>query len=77
MPKDDNFLDKEKIQAATRYTEVSNKYALCQTLVNYIKKLGYYFDITFNVLFNPSVSNIRKVLGFLFECIAKTEETGK
>ena len=77
MPKEENFLDKEKIQAATRYTEVQNKYALCQTLVNYIKKLGYYYDITFNVLFNPSVSNIRKVLSFLFDSVAKTEETGK
>jgi len=42
--------------------------------VNYIKKLGYYQDITFNILFNPSVSHIRKVFSFLFEQVAKLDE---
>ena len=69
-------MDKEKIQQACQYNQVQNKYALCQTLVNYIKKLGYYQDITFNILFNPTVGHIRKVFSFLFEQVAKLDEIG-
>ncbi len=42
--------------------------------MNYIKKLGYSSDISFNMLFNPNVINVRKILSFLFERIGRAEE---
>ena len=74
LKREENFMDQDKVSLATRYHEAENKQVLCQTLVNYIKKLGYSNDVSFNMLFNPSVPNIRKILSFLFERIGQAEE---
>lgn len=47
---------------------------MCQALTQYLKTLGYFYDISFNVFLSPSVKETRKVLGFLFDFIFKGEE---
>lgn len=70
----DDFMDREKLRMAMNFDQVSNKFQVCQALVNYLKKLGFYYDINFNQFFYPHINNIRKILGFLFEYISKKEE---
>ncbi len=47
---------------------------MCQALTKYLKTLGYFYDISFNVFLSPTVKETRKLLGFLFDFIFKGEE---
>jgi hypothetical protein len=69
-----DFMDREKLELAMRFDEASNKFQVCQVLLNYLKKLGFYYDLNFNDIFYPNITNIRKVLGYLFEYISKKEQ---
>lgn len=70
----DDFMDREKLKLTLNFAEVSNKFQVCQTLVSYLKKLGFYYDINFNHFFYPNLHQVRRILGFLFEYISKKEE---
>ena len=56
------------------FAEVSNKFQVCQTLIAYLKKLGFYYDVNFNHFFYPNINQIRKILGFLLVYQSKKEE---
>ncbi|CAI2361871.1 unnamed protein product [Moneuplotes crassus] len=69
-----NFMTEEKLRTTQNFEEVSNKFQVCQVLVSYLKKLGFYYDVNFNHFFYPNIHQIRRILGFLFEYISKKEE---
>jgi Protein of unknown function (DUF812) len=69
----DNFVDL-KFLRSQNLKEATHKFKVCQALTQYLKTLGYYYDISFNVFLYPSVKETRKLLGFLFEFIFKGEE---
>ena len=69
----DNFVDL-KFLRSQNLTEATHKFKVCQALTQYLKTLGYYYDISFNVFLYPSVKETRRLLGFLFEFIFKGEE---
>ena len=69
----DNFVD-VKFLRSQNLKEATHKFKVCQSLTQYLKTLGYYYDISFNVFLYPSVKETRKLLGFLFEFIFKGEE---
>jgi hypothetical protein len=43
-------------------------------VTKYLKTLGYFYDISFNVFLSPTVKETRRVLGVLFDFIFKGEE---
>jgi hypothetical protein len=63
------FLKKQNLKEAT------NRYKCCQKFVEYLKTLNYFFDLSFNVFMNPNLKDTRRLLGFLFEFIFKSEES--
>ena len=42
-----------------------------------MKTLGYYHDMSFNAFLYPNPKDTRKLLGFLFEFIFKSEDEGE
>ena len=69
----DNFVDM-KFLKSQNLKEATHKFKVCQALTQYLKTLGYFYDISFNVFLSPSVKETRKVLGFLFDFIFKGED---
>ena len=69
----DNFVDLRFLKSQN-LKEATHKFKVCQALTQYLKTLGYFYDISFNVFLSPSVKETRKVLGFLFDFIFKGEE---
>jgi hypothetical protein len=63
------FLKKQNLKEAT------NRYKCCQKFVNYLKTLNYMYDLSFNVFMNPNIKDTRRLLGFLFEFIFRSEES--
>jgi hypothetical protein len=63
------FLKKQNLKEAT------NRYKCCQKFVDYLKTLNYFYDLSFNVFMNPNLKDTRRLLGFLFEFIFKSEES--
>ena len=70
----ESFLDQDKINTALNFDESSNKFQVCQSLISYLKKLGYYKEVNFNHFFYPNILHTRSILSFLFEFISKKEE---
>ena len=69
----DNFVDL-KFLKSQNLKEATHKFKVCQALIQYLKTLGYFYDVSFNVFLYPSVKETRRLLGFLFEFIFKGEE---
>jgi hypothetical protein len=69
----DNFVDLRFLKSQN-LKEATHKFKVCQALTQYLKTLGYFYDISFNVFLYPSVKETRRLLGFLFEFIFKGEE---
>ena len=69
----DNFVDL-KFLKSQNLKEATHKFKVCQALTQYLKTLGYFYDVSFNVFLYPSVKETRRLLGFLFEFIFKGEE---
>jgi Protein of unknown function (DUF812) len=69
----DNFVDLKYLRSQN-LKEATHKFKVCQALTQYLKTLGYFYDISFNVFLYPSVKETRRLLGFLFEFIFKGEE---
>ena len=69
----DNFIDM-KYMKSQNLKEATHKFKVCQTITKYLKTLGYFYDISFNVFLSPTVKETRRVLGFLFDFIFKGEE---
>jgi hypothetical protein len=69
----DNFVDLKYLRSQN-LKEATHKFKACQALTQYLKTLGYYYDVSFNVFLYPSVKETRHLLGFLFEFIFKGEE---
>ena len=64
------FLKSQNLQEAT------HRFKVCNHFVTYLKTLGYYHDLSFNAFLYPNPKETRKLLGFLFEFIFKSEEDG-
>ena len=43
-------------------------------MVQYLKQLDYYNELSFNIFLFPTVKDIRKILAFLFEIMFKEDE---
>ena len=69
----DNFIDMVFLKKQN-LKEATNRYKCCQKFVEYLKTLNYFYDLSFNVFMNPNIKDTRKLLGFLFEFIFKSEE---
>lgn len=69
----DNFVDL-KFLRSQNLKEATHKFKVCQTLTQYLKTLGYFYDLSFNAFLYPQVKETRRLLGFLFEFIFKGEE---
>jgi SMC interacting uncharacterized protein involved in chromosome segregation len=69
----DNFIDMRFLKSQN-LKEATHKFKVCQAFTQYLKTLGYFYDISFNVFLSPSVKETRKLLGFLFDFIFKGEE---
>ena len=69
----DNFIDMRFLKSQN-LKEATHKFKVCQAFIQYLKTLGYFYDISFNVFLSPSVKETRKLLGFLFDFIFKGED---
>jgi hypothetical protein len=69
----DNFIDMKYLKSQN-LKEATHKFKVCQSITKYLKTLGYFYDISFNVFLSPTVKETRRVLGFLFDFIFKGEE---
>ena len=50
---------------------------MCQKAVEYLKTLGYFYDLSFDAFLHPNIKDTRRILSYLFEIIFKTEVDGK
>eukprot|EP00347_Sterkiella_histriomuscorum_P009969 403339184 len=71
----DNFIDL-KFLKAQNLKEATHRFKVCNHFVTYLKTLGYYHDLSFNAFLYPNPKETRKLLGFLFEFIFKSEDDG-
>lgn len=42
--------------------------------MEYLKTLGYYYDLSFDAFLSPNIKDTRRILSYLIELIFKTEE---
>ncbi len=42
--------------------------------MEYLKTLGYYYDLSFDAFLSPNIKDTRRILSYLLEIIFKTEE---
>lgn len=61
------FLKKQNLKEAT------HRYKVCQKFVEYLKHLGYSYDLSFNAFLYPNVKDTRKLLGYLSDIIFQSE----
>jgi hypothetical protein len=47
---------------------------VCQKAVEYLKKLGYFYDLSFDSFLSPNTKDTSRILSYLLELIFKTEE---
>ena len=69
---EDNFIDL-KFLRKQNLNEATHRYKVCQKFVEYLKTLGYTYDLSFNAFLYPNVKDSRKLLGYLFEIIFQSE----
>ena len=72
LTEDDNFIDIAYLKKQDLSTS-THRYKICQKFCEYLKTLGYVYDISFDSFLFPSVKETRKLLGFLFEFIFNRE----
>ena len=87
----DNFID-VKFLKSQNLKEATHRFKVCNHFTTYLKvrkliivflnlkflgqTLGYYHDLSFNAFLYPNPKDTRKLLGFLFEFIFKSEDDG-
>jgi predicted RNA-binding protein with PIN domain len=70
----DNFIDL-KFLKKQNLKEATNRYKICQKFVEYLKQLGYSYDLSFNAFLYPNVKDTRRLLSYLFDIIFQSEGT--
>ena len=73
LSKEENFIDIRFLKSQN-VAEQADKFRVCQRLMQYMKTLDYYNDLSFNMFLFPNVKDCRKILTFLFEIMFKEEE---
>jgi len=66
LTEEDNFVDL-KFLKKQNLNEATHRYKVCQKFVEYLKTLGYNYDLSFNAFLYPNVKDSRRLLGYLFE----------
>ena len=64
---DINYLKKQDLR------EPTNRFKACQKFTEYLKHLGYFYNLSFNVFLFPNKKETRQLFGFLFEIIFRDE----
>jgi len=64
-----------KVSVISIYNKIL--FHFCDMLIISYQTLGYYHDMSFNAFLYPNPKDTRKLLGFLFEFIFKTEDDGE
>ena len=60
-----------------KHEQAIHRYKVYQKALEYLKTLGYFYDLSFNAFLHPNIKDTRRILSYLFEIIFKTEVDGK
>ena len=74
LSEEDQFIDLKSLKGLD-YKTPTGRFKGCQKFTEYLKHLGYFYDLSFNVFLFPNKKETRKLLGFLFEIIFREENS--
>ena len=73
---EDQFVDIKYLKAQN-LREPTGRFKACQKFTEYLKHLGYFYNLSFNVFLFPNKKETRQLLGFLFEMIFRDENASQ
>jgi Protein of unknown function (DUF812) len=68
LDEQDNFIDL-KFLKKQNLKEATHRYKICVKFVEYLKHLGYSYDLSFNAFLYPNIKDTRRLLSYLFDII--------
>ena len=72
LSEEDQFIDIKYLKKQD-LKEPTGRFKACQKFTEYLKHLGYFYNLSFNVFLFPNKKETRQLLGFLFEIIFREE----
>ena len=72
LSEEDQFVDIKYLKKQN-LKEPTGRFKACQKFTEYLKHLGYFYNLSINVFLFPNKKETRQLLGFLFEIIFREE----
>lgn len=76
LSEEDQFIDLKALKKCN-LQEPTGRFKACQRFTEYLKHLGYFYNLSFNVFLFPNKKETRQLLGFLFELIFREENASQ
>ena len=76
LSEEDQFIDLKALKRCN-LREPTGRFKACQKFTEYLKHLGYFYNLSFNVFLFPNKKETRQLLGFLFEMIFREENASQ
>ena len=73
---EDQFVDIKYLKRQD-LREPTGRFKACQKFTEYLKQLGYFYNLSINVFLFPNKKETRQLLGFLFEIIFREENANE
>jgi len=72
LSEEDQFIDIQYLKKQN-LREPTGRFKACGKFTEYLKHLGYFYNLSFNVFLYPNKKETRQLLSFLFEIIFREE----